>query len=502
MPAGQEIELKFLIVGKRARIASIPRVGRILARTAPTRIETTYLDTPDERLEAAGLSLRLRKMAGRTILSLKAPGSSAIGRKETEIEIERDWPSSKDLKKLADGTILKDEQVTDNLKPLSKTVVDRAITDIAWEKSRIEASLDRGKVEAADQDDISIRELELELKEGRTKDLFDLAQELVAHPSLRLSFVSKGKRGASLRKGDWLEPAPATVPTLSDTDTVDTAFRKICEACILDFMLNTEAMAGPNPVEAVHKARIATRRLRSALDMFSTLLKRKPLKELTSEIKWLASMLGRVRDLDVIIGKVRSAGNVQGPDIDLLVERLHQERGEAFEFLKDALETDRCRMFFFNFVKWLHDGKWRKSANYGKGSGAGIVAGLAGTRLKTLLAARKNLPKMKLEELHDIRKEAKSLRYMLEFQNDLPRDQAAERRHRAWLEAMEDVQHQLGKIQDSQALKTLLRTQVQQTDGKHVRRGLKRAANILTAALAQKTGKPIGKAATALEQSA
>ena len=501
MATKREVELKFLIAGRRARIDSIPHVGKILAKTPPTRIETTYLDTPDEKLNDAGLTLRLRKTGGKTVLSLKAAGTGAIGREESEVEIEKSWPSLKDWGKVVNGTILNDAAIRDALAPVAKTVIDRAATDIQWEDSRIEVALDRGKAEAADRGDLPIREIELELLEGNTKDLFQLARELVAHPALKLSFRSKGDRAAALKKGILLEPRAATTPHLSPEHSVDKAFRRICEACLLDFMANCDAMPGPKPVEAVHRARIATRRLRSAFELFGDLLKRRRLDAIVSEIKWLAGLLGQVRDLDVLLEHIKQCDDVKGASVDLLTERLHQRHAEAFAALRDALESDRCRMFLFNFVAWLHGDKWRKSKKVVQVTGAKFLAGRVRKRLRRLFTLRGKLSTLPADDLHEIRKNAKSLRYMLEFQNALPRDVKEEERHRAQISAMEEIQKQLGKIQDSHSFRDLLKAQILGTDGKEVKRGLSRAVKDLASALKQKPRQPLGKAEAALESS-
>ena len=59
---------------------------------------------------------------------------------------------------------------------------------------------------------------------------------------------------------------------------------------------------GEDP-EAVHQARVATRRLRSTLRTFSSLLEPEWTDRLRDELKWLADLLGAVRDTDVLLGR-------------------------------------------------------------------------------------------------------------------------------------------------------------------------------------------------------
>ncbi len=57
---------------------------------------------------------------------------------------------------------------------------------------------------------------------------------------------------------------------------------------------------GDDP-EDVHQARVGTRRLRSDLRTFSSLLDEEWLASLRDELRWLAGALGEVRDDDVLI---------------------------------------------------------------------------------------------------------------------------------------------------------------------------------------------------------
>ncbi|MEU1209961.1 CHAD domain-containing protein [Nocardia sp. NPDC005825] len=51
--------------------------------------------------------------------------------------------------------------------------------------------------------------------------------------------------------------------------------------------------------DSVHKMRVATRRLRSVLKSYRRVLRRKPVTEITDELRWLAGLLGVARDAEV-----------------------------------------------------------------------------------------------------------------------------------------------------------------------------------------------------------
>lgn len=108
------------------------------------------------------------------------------------------------------------------------------------------------------------------------------------------------------------------------------------------FAHSTEKLLDPQRPEGVHKTRVATRRLRAALEIFGPALPSKRLEKALSEVKLLADALGERRDLDVQIELLESvrdqAGRGERPAIDDLIGELRQEQGQANEHLVQALQ--------------------------------------------------------------------------------------------------------------------------------------------------------------------
>ena len=430
-----------------------------------------------------------------------AATTGVIGREESEVEIAKSWPSPSDWQKVVNGTLLNDAAIRDALTPVAKTVIDRTAADIQWDDFRIEVVFDRGKAEAKGRGDLPIREIELELVEGNTKDLFELARELVAHPALKLSFRSKGDRAAALKKGDLLEPRAATTPRLSPKDSVDAMFRNICEVCLLDFMANCDALAGPKPVEAVHRARFsrhagcAPRSISLAIVSDASPSRPSCARSNGLRVSWAA-----LRDLDVLIEHINKRDDVKGVSIDLLTERLHQRHAEALAALSDALESDRCRMFIFNFVKWLHGEKWRKKEKADQ-AGAKVVAVRVHKRLRRLFSLRDKLAKLPADDLHEL---ARTPSRCATCSSSRMRCRAARRRKSAIARNSRQwrrFRSSSARSRISLSFRDLLKAQILATDGKEVKRGLARAVKDLASALKQKPRKPLGKAEAALESS-
>jgi CHAD domain-containing protein len=86
-------------------------------------------------------------------------------------------------------------------------------------------------------------------------------------------------------------------------------------------------------VERLHDMRVASRRLRAALEVFEECFPGKEFRRALRDVKSLADALGERRDRDVTIKAVRSFGgempSADQPGINALVDRLREEQEAA-----------------------------------------------------------------------------------------------------------------------------------------------------------------------------
>jgi|SRR5947209_13319672 len=98
-------------------------------------------------------------------------------------------------------------------------------------------------------------------------------------------------------------------------------------------------------IERVHAMRVATRRLRAALEVFSDAFSKDELKPVLRDVKRLADALGERRDPDVHIEqftKLRvGLAEADQPGLDLLLESLRAEQAHGNERLAAALQEAR-----------------------------------------------------------------------------------------------------------------------------------------------------------------
>src|SRR3954451_24298812 len=95
-------------------------------------------------------------------------------------------------------------------------------------------------------------------------------------------------------------------------------------------------------IERVHDMRVATRRLRAALEIFEPCFPARSFREALQEVKRLADALGERRDRDVAIAALFAFNDqMPGPDrkgITSLIEQLIEEQAEANLHLAPLVE--------------------------------------------------------------------------------------------------------------------------------------------------------------------
>ncbi|VVD73571.1 CHAD domain-containing protein [Pandoraea fibrosis] len=97
--------------------------------------------------------------------------------------------------------------------------------------------------------------------------------------------------------------------------------------------------------EAIHQLRIATRRLRALIDVFSPWLKPRWHRRLKAELRWLGHTMGPARDADVLATMTLPALRTEHPDIDWPAIDAHVAtlRSDARAHAAEALASERQR---------------------------------------------------------------------------------------------------------------------------------------------------------------
>jgi CHAD domain-containing protein len=101
-----------------------------------------------------------------------------------------------------------------------------------------------------------------------------------------------------------------------------------------------EALAGED-IEGVHDMRVGSRRLRAALELFRDVFPSNRLSPLLRDVKSLADSLGDVRDMDVMIDRLKRDMKGRPPSQQLvlgdMIADLNERRDQAREVLKETI---------------------------------------------------------------------------------------------------------------------------------------------------------------------
>ncbi|HET9927441.1 MAG TPA: CHAD domain-containing protein, partial [Rubrobacter sp.] len=167
--------------------------------------------------------------------------------------------------------------------------------------------------------------------------------------------------------------------------------------------------AGRKPWE-LHDMRVATRRLRAALKLYSDVLPRRA-ERYERDLRWVAGALGEVRDLDVHLEELSEETSKNGEVLEEVLALLRERRVEARRRMLEALDSNRYERLIASFSGTLRRGR--------SPSPTGPVLEAAPDLLrdrykKVRKAANKLSEDSPPEHFHDLRKKGKRLRYALE----------------------------------------------------------------------------------------
>jgi CHAD domain-containing protein len=238
---------------------------------------------------------------------------------------------------------------------------------------------------------------------------------------------------------------------------------RLIHSALIGALLRIQAadpQARGGEVEGIHRLRTSTRRLRSEFRTARDLIDQDRREDLERELKWLASTLGDVRDLDILIDRLRNQihdrikkDKTDGTGLSGLEDRL----GPLFEnlagrhernasTLRSALQGDRYRRLVETIEEWivqppLKDDAWEPCKS--------LLPPLASSAWKRLKKGAKGLTRSSPdEEFHEVRKRAKRARYAAELIAPALGGRV-EKKARRFIRLTTELQDILGEHQDA-----------------------------------------------------
>jgi CHAD domain-containing protein len=231
---------------------------------------------------------------------------------------------------------------------------------------------------------------------------------------------------------------------------VGEAFAAAAHASLRHFRLNEPLILGRSDAEALHQARVAIRRLRSALAFFRPAIADWEYDRMRDELRRLAGELGEARNLDVLLERLPAKRSGKAAR-----EKILRKREAAYGRVRDLLDTRRARTLMLNLVRWFETGGWRARPRAGKPF-APFAAAQRGRRWKRISHRGTRLAELDARRLHALRIDVKKMRYAAEFAEGLYPSGAAARKSASFIEALKALQDRLGEINDAETGRDML----------------------------------------------
>lgn len=379
-------------------------------------LDATYFDTPDLRLGRRGITLRHRRRGPRETWTVKLPaGEAAIHGGTSRSEIDVTAPIGEVPAELA--LLVAAHVRTAPLVRVARLMTVRRRTTVDGPDGLPLAEVDDDEVSVMDGGRVAarFRELEVEIAPDAPPAVAEAVVERLrrngADPAGPLPKVAKAVGPRFL---DPPEAAPFVLPHGPTAAEVVMAAIRASVGRILDH--HAMAVLGDDP-EGVHQMRVGARRLRSDLRTFGPLLHRDVTDPLRDELRWLGSVLGDVRDPDVLGERIRAAIDDSLDPVDresaaAILDRLAAERDAAVVRLHETLGSDRYLELLDALVELGEAPPVRSAARW---PASDVVPDLVKAPWKALrkeVAALGDDPSD--AALHEVRKRAKQLRYAAE----------------------------------------------------------------------------------------
>lgn len=434
-------------------LGSLPGVMRV-GEAAEHRLEALYFDTADLSLAAHGITLRRRTGGTDAGWHLKLP----LGLDRRREIAEPLGPGAEQVPKRLQRLVSAHARRRP-LVPVARLETGRTsavlfgadgapLAEFSDDRVTAQSLLPGGSPRAW-------REWELELELGPA-ELLGAVEELVTglggRPSAHPSKLARAL-GDSYPPGQ--SPAEEAKPKGPASAVLLAYLYKQTEA-----LKAMDAGVREGEPDAVHKFRVATRRMRSSLATYRKLADRDAGERLRGELKWAATAVGEARDLEVMRKRLKGLVAAEQPQLLMgpVAQRIEEELGArhraAHESGLAAMDSDRYFALLDALDSFLEN---PPLTNAGHRKAAKATARRVDHDLDRLTAAVRAAKDAEGTEtadaaLHEARKCAKRLRYAAESAHPLHRKRAKRIARDA-----RGIQDTLGEFQDSVVNREFLR---------------------------------------------
>ena len=291
---------------------------------------------------------------------------------------------------------------------------------------------------------------------GPPASLASLAMDLAGQIRLAVPRGTLAAEALALAQGTRVPAQHLGAPQTPPGQTVSTSMAQIT-GHLLDALLHWTALCDGASPEPVHQARVASRRLRSALSLFRHAVECPELDALGPALRDCAARLGAARDWDVFLeGAGARLGQAlpEDPRCTAMLRAARRRRDQAYGQLRQFLASPEFRGMEIALACASSLRPWEAAwdqAPLRQDTGV-FAATVLARRMRKVRHAGRGLSGLPVTALHELRKDCKRLRYAAEFFEPLFHHRAAKR----FLQRLARLQETLGLLNDAAGASALM----------------------------------------------
>jgi CHAD domain-containing protein len=275
-------------------------------------------------------------------------------------------------------------------------------------------------------------------------------------------------------------PKPRQFIGVNLDDTMAEAGKKVWLYYFAEMLGHEEGTLLGENVEELHDMRVATRRMRTAFDIFSPAFDPKTMKRHIKGLRTIGRVLGQVRDMDVILENAITYQMKMKSNARLGVEPLLNNWKGTIDRQRTKLikhlQSEAYHNFKQNFNIFLQVSdniKAHGTQNDGTNSQVrDTVPVLVYSRYAAVRAYESILPTASVSQLHALRIEFKKFRYTLEYFREILGDGANQA-----IDELKQLQDHLGELHDADVACQLIRNFLKDWDEEQIHKPISERLN-------------------------